>query len=627
MLAPRFSNLFKSTNMTRKRDATQRENLSQTIRALRADSSCQSTDFERMHTKYTDAQRKLGLAEATERSLKQQIRAAEQAARASKEEMARMRALVNQTRRQCANDVRKRERVIEGLKKHVSEGRRPRGSGKAVGVVSVNVVAGVGGDGERSGDAVAVNDIDYDLRMETNGFLTDLARDLSEENENIGALLRRTVLTLRTLSGCEKGDVQKGDIVAEMETGYKSLDTEMGFIIEHLRNLLTNPSFVPLEELEIREEENIRLRQGFEKMESRWQEAVRMMDGWQKRMSRSGQAVNLEELQMGLRLSPLRPKEGETGHGFQLSTLLEEGESEAQTDNDAPGDSGLPYHSEPEIEYEDFEVSDSSLSEDEIIHEVPGEHLAKPRQDIITDADSSPPPGSPPQLSPLRPTTKGNCGLGLSQQASLDTAFKEETSGSAQLAAVSLKTSTFQTESENKSSPFPSDETSPPKGLNTHHQSPRKISNPVLIPCSTPKLQQTALSKLPRPRDNLPPQQSPLTMATIAAKLAATEREADAARVRAKIRAAKMKRETSSTLQAGSLTQEPRNPQPNDSNSEHPLQDASAVTVKGTRKRKASGRSQGGRASRRRSTLSPWELESLILGGARDGIAASGDDG
>jgi len=33
------------------------------------------------------------------------------------------------------------------------------------------------------------------------------------------------------------------------------------------------------------------------------------------------------------------------------------------------------------------------------------------------------------------------------------------------------------------------------------------------------------------------------------------------------------------------------------------------------RKRKASGRTQGGRASRRRSTLSPWELESLILGG------------
>ena len=36
-----------------------------------------------------------------------------------------------------------------------------------------------------------------------------------------------------------------------------------------------------------------------------------------------------------------------------------------------------------------------------------------------------------------------------------------------------------------------------------------------------------------------------------------------------------------------------------------------------SRKRKAPAR-QGGRASRRRSTLSPWELESLMLGGVGD---------
>jgi len=44
-----------------------------------------------------------------------------------------------------------------------------------------------------------------------------------------------------------------------------------------------------------------------------------------------------------------------------------------------------------------------------------------------------------------------------------------------------------------------------------------------------------------------------------------------------------------------------------------------------SRKRKATGRNQGGRASRRRSTLSPWELESLILGGVGQASPVKGE--
>ena len=289
----------------KQRDATQRESLSQTLRTLRADALHQTTDMERLKTKHAEVQRKLGIAEAADRAMKTQLRSAEQAARGLKEEMGRMKILVNQTRAQCANDVRKRERVIEGLKKHVGEGGRARGTGKAVGVVNISVTAGIGS--EVSGaSGVGTEDEGYDLRMETNEFLTELARGLSEENENLGVLVRRTVETLRTLSGCEKEGVQEGGMVVQMESGYGNLAEEMEMVIEHLRTLLTNPSFVPLEEVEVREEEIIRLREGWERMEARWREAVQMMDGWRKRMARSGQTVNLEELKMGLMLSPLK---------------------------------------------------------------------------------------------------------------------------------------------------------------------------------------------------------------------------------------------------------------------------------------------------------------------------------
>ena len=52
-----------------------------------------------------------------------------------KEDAARQKVLVNQTRGACANEVRKRERQIEGLKRAVGEAGRARGVGRGGGVV------------------------------------------------------------------------------------------------------------------------------------------------------------------------------------------------------------------------------------------------------------------------------------------------------------------------------------------------------------------------------------------------------------------------------------------------------------------------------------------------------------
>lgn len=611
-----------STNNAQ-RDATQRENLSQTIRTLRSDALRQMTDLERLQNKHAEAQRKLGIADATERAMKQQLKSAEQAARGLKEEMGRMRILVGQTRAQCANEVRKRERTIEGMKKHVTEGGRARGTGKTVGVVSINVTAGIGAESS-AGAMMGTEESGYDLRMETNEFLTELARGLSEENENMGALVRRTVETLRTLSGCEKGSVQEGGMVVQMDSGYESLSAEMDFVIEHLRNLLTNPSFVPLEEVEVREEEIIRLREGWEKMEARWREAVQMMDGWRKRMARSGQTVNLEELKMGLRLSPLKPKDGNDEKGFQLSTLIEEGEGDTQADIDAMDDADIVAPVEPDFDAQDSDDSESSLFEEEPLEEQP-EDAPDESENFSFNAPSSISLGPAPQHSPLHDTTKGN--RGASHPDSFTTIVEENTFDLLQLNTSSLQKS----KSTPKSHPQAVQTRTPPeedisllKTSNPQKQSsPRKASNPTppskLV--STPRIKESAGSRLPRPREALP-QQSPLTMASIAAKLAATEREADAARVRAKIKAARMK--SAANVEAVRLMPPP--PKKIGDGDEEPEKRERGVggdchvddgnRERGeTRKRKAAGR-QGGRASRRRSTLSPWELESLILGTA-----------
>lgn len=591
------------------RDATQRETLSQTIRGLRADALRQTTDLERVNTKHVEAQRKLGLAEATERALKTQLRSAEQAAKGLKEEMSRIRSLVAQTRSQCANEVRKRERVIEGMKRHVTEAGRPRGSGKPPGVATITVVPGVGAEAGNPG-ALGTDDINYDLRMETNEFLTELAKGLGEENENLSRLLQRTIESLKSLSGCETEESQDRGEVMRLETGYETISAEMDSVIDHIRNLLTNPSFVPLEELEAREEEIIRLRAGWEKMESRWREAIHLMAGWHKRMAKSGQTVNLDELKMGLRLSPLKSVETENAIDAQISLADEYEEGDTQADIDAMDDSGV-LAPEPELD-DDSQLEDY---EEDILDEVTEEpQEEQTEENTIPEEAPSSPIGPPPQLSPLRETTRGNIGGNNHARDGFTTIVEENTFDLLQLDKSAI-------EKPKSQAPTPGEESSPVVHHNITRDSPKKTSNPTSDASANTRLQANNSSRLPRPRENPLPQQSPLTMATIQAKLAATEREADAARVRAKLKAARLSRANPApTLEATKLAP----PQKEFESNEEPVKEEVVPSnadempkpeTTGSRKRKAIGRSQGGRTSRRRSTLSPWELESLILGG------------
>lgn len=620
--------------------------------------------------------------------------------------MARMKVLVQQTRNQCAVDVRKRERVIEGLKKHVGDGR-VRGGGKTVGVREITVVPGIGGDQQAGGMGLSTADEGYDLRSETNEFLTELARGLSEENENLAALVRRTVETLRTSSGWERPGHQDGDIVVPTEVGYEGIASDMDAVLEHVQTLLTNPSFVPLEEVEVREEEIIRLREGWEKMENRWREAVQMMEGWRKRMARSGQTVNLEELKMGLSLSPLKTKDQEEERNLQLSTLMEEGEGDTQADIDAMEAEEMAEMEEPDFD-DEMDDSASSLFEDEPLDDQ--EQVDEPSKQLEQEQEpeeegyslhtaSSLSIGPPPRLSPLKemsgnqqraaapsPPCRERDREGFStimeentfDLLQLESSFPPKTAKSAkstpqrsfnpdpreqsatqqrkqQKSATKLSVSTPSDDELALSLLKTSNPTPQPRSAKSavrqRSASPEKVSRPTPKPAATPRLKIGSESRLPRPRDALP-QQSPLTMASIAAKLAASEREADAARVRAKIKAARANRVAATTSNitnsssSGDADKRSMPPPrirlvPNDDEDEL-VRGGSAGSGSGSanweingtdsgrerdeerepesemkgKKRRAPGRTQGGRdkASRRRSTLSPWELESLILG-------------
>ena len=277
---------------------------------------------------------------AQERSARATLRSAETRNRALRDEMVRLKGTVAQIRAQCATDLRRRDGEIQRLKRHL-EGRRGRdGNGGQVGVVVVTPGMSKGPQGKRNGEPEAdLESPAYSLKQETTEFLTQLSQGLSDENDALIGLVRGTLATLRSLQGLSESghgfevdgsseDVDAANTIMGGPPSYEALATSTDEVLEHLRGLLTNPSFVPLEEVEIREDEIQRLREGWEKMAARWKEAVALMDGWKKRMVNTGDTVNLDDLRMGLNLSSGIP----TVQEAQEKSLLKQ-EEEAPESN------------------------------------------------------------------------------------------------------------------------------------------------------------------------------------------------------------------------------------------------------------------------------------------------------
>ncbi|KAK0670540.1 Afadin and alpha-actinin-binding-domain-containing protein [Cercophora samala] len=398
--------------LRRDRDAEHRESLSATLRTLRAESLRQANDIQRLQEKNAEAQRKAGLSDAAETALRAHIKTAEATIHRLKEEAARTKLLAAQTRSACATEVRKRDRQIEGLKKAVTEAARARGASKSPGVTTITVVGDIGSDDQGNPlpptpTTTASSSDGYDLRQETNSFLAELAKGLSEENEGLLTLIRTTTEQLKDMSGWDVGMMGNDGYALSLPTGYDDMAAEIEAVLEHLRTILTNPSFVPIEEVVVREDEINRLRDGWEKMETRWKEAVHLIDGWRRRMQASGRPVNVEELKMGLRLSPVKVQNVEEtaqgGLGLQLEAVHEGHESYHHEQVDFVQDEG-PLELVPEGGMDDQDDSDtSSVFEDQQV-DMDELDVEEPNVEILQQSVVMPsPPAAPaPQLSPLR---------------------------------------------------------------------------------------------------------------------------------------------------------------------------------------------------------------------------------
>lgn len=340
-------NLVHDLILKRDRDQEYRESMADTLRSHRAESTRQTLALEKLHTRNADLSRQLSLAQAQEQSARKALQTAESSARKLRAEMQRLKTTVDQVRTSCTNDVRKRDREIQRLKAHLTSQQRGNKTGLVGASITINpaslALPASTTTRPASDNAPDVDDAEYSLKQETTAFLTQLSQSLSDENDSLIGLVRNTLMTLRELQGMPdqspRGDAEGLSIIGEedehtqqgmmhaLPTDYDSLATDMDTVLDNLKNLLTNPNFVAVDEVEMREEEILRLRAGWEKMEARMREAFMLMDSWRKRMT-NGDTINLDELKMGFSFGlDLDNDQGEEASMDEDEEAVEDGSS------------------------------------------------------------------------------------------------------------------------------------------------------------------------------------------------------------------------------------------------------------------------------------------------------------
>ena len=320
-------NLVHDLILREDRDRDNREHVAITLRNLRATDARKDAEITLLKEKREESARAAVQAQTAQRTAEAEVKRVEKAMKALQDQNAKLKTSLAQVKAQCLNDVRKRDLELSRLKAHL------QGQQRGVKVVAPSASFGGGsangvGRGRRSAEpAHDLDDPAYRLTQETTEFLTQLSQSLSDENDNLIALVRTALTTMREVLGLAPHELKHpdsaiGSLASDGDassnrrtqpdpaclTPYENLAANMEECLTQLRTILSNPSFVTIEEVEVREEEIARLREGWEHMEQRWRDALSMMDGWRKRVD-TGDTINIEDLRQGMSLvSPERPR-------------------------------------------------------------------------------------------------------------------------------------------------------------------------------------------------------------------------------------------------------------------------------------------------------------------------------
>lgn len=342
-------NLVHDLILREDRDRESREHVAVTLRTLRAEDNRKNHEIERLTTKNEESARAVVQAQAAERAAQTEVKKVEKAMKGLQEQVVKMKTALAQVKTQCTNDVRKRDLELARLKTHLQGQQR----GNKVGMTAPSITI-TGGARRPANDATLheLGDPEYSLKQETTEFLTQLSQSLSDENDNLITLVRGALSTMRELLGLpathkhpdsaigSMGSAENGkqhdsiNMLHTLPTSYEKLASDLETTLTQLKTILTNPNFVSVEEVELRDDEIVRLREGWERMEQRWKDVLLMMEGWRRKMD-TGHTINIEDLRKGMGMvSPEHMKMGLHDESPEQSFVNGEDASEIKIPDD-----------------------------------------------------------------------------------------------------------------------------------------------------------------------------------------------------------------------------------------------------------------------------------------------------
>ncbi|KAG0138076.1 Afadin and alpha-actinin-binding-domain-containing protein [Tuber indicum] len=294
-------NLVHELIARRDREGEQREDLALTIRTLRTTDVRQNETIEQLKEKNRELERKNAILDSQTRSFNSTLRTVEASANALRHEAARLKTLLAQVRTQCANDIRKRDIQIQRMKERLTDsskrGRAPMAHISVIGAAKGSFLGG-GEDGTTTTAAGS------SLEADTTDFLTTLSQGLADENDNLIALIRQTLSTLKTIQGLpddsglhsteEDAEDVENPVVAP-PASFDALSDDLEGVLYSLKELLNQPNYVPLEELAERDSEIARLVAKNETLEEEWKKAIELVDGWNKTLGKNFEKERAKE--------------------------------------------------------------------------------------------------------------------------------------------------------------------------------------------------------------------------------------------------------------------------------------------------------------------------------------------